>query len=494
MNVKTGRPGGRRDQGAQKGARFGGKRPAKRGDARKSAAPRAPVVVDEAALDLAPGASTLAAAAAAAAAVAEVAHGGRSADDALLAAESRGDRAAVRAIALGTLRWYLRLAPAVVQLLKRAPEDMAPPLRSLLVAAAHQIEYSRAAPEVSVHLAVDAAKALGLGHASGFVNAVLRRFVTERARLLAEVDLDPALASAHPIWFAREVAAAWPGQAAALLAANNEHPPMVLRVAAATGSAADYVRELASDGRPARALDWCPGAVVLEHAMSVAALPGFREGRVSVQDAGAQLAAKLLDVRAGQRVLDACAAPGGKTGHILETAPKIGDLLAADIDAARLAQVGETLQRLGRSARCRVLDLREPSALSDEAPFDRILLDAPCSSTGVIRRHPDIKLLRRATDIPTLAAQQAVLLRNAFVRLAPNGLLLYATCSVLPTENERVVEAFLAAEPRAVSEPWPDSLPLPPGAQRLACGTQLLPGADAGTDGFYYALIRRRAG
>ena len=156
--------------------------------------------------------------------------------------------------------------------------------------------------------------------------------------------------------------------------------------------------------------------------------------------------------------------------------------------------MGETLQRLGRSARCRVLDLREPSALSDEAPFDRILLDAPCSSTGVIRRHPDIKLLRRATDIPTLAAQQAVLLRNAFVRLAPGGLLLYATCSVLPAENERVVEAFLAAEPRAVSEPWPESLPLPPGARRLACGTQLLPGTEAGTDGFYYALIRRQAG
>ena len=487
MNVKTGRPGGRGGPGGSRnGPRYGGKRSPKRGERPKSAAPRTPVVVDEAALDLAPGASTLAAAAAA---VAEVAHGGRSADDALLAAESRGDRAAVRAIALGTLRWYLRLAPAVVQLLTRAPEDMAPPLRSLLVAAAHQIEYSRAAPEVSVHLAVDAAKALGLGHASGFVNAVLRRFVTERARLLAEVDLDPALASAHPIWFAREVTTAWPDDAAALLAANNEHPPMVLRVAAAAGSAADYVRELASAGRPARVLDWCPGAVVLEHAMSVAALPGFHEGRVSVQDAGAQLAAKLLDVRAGQRVLDACAAPGGKTAHLLEHADL--DVLALDSDPQRLARVQDTLNRLQLKAELKAGDARQPAGWWDGRRFQAILLDAPCSASGIVRRHPDVRWLRRADDIAALARQQAAMLEALWPLLEPGGRLLYATCSIFKAEGQAPIEAFLqrhgpAEATLAACSPG-HLLPLPDNQTGAGPGR-----TTALQDGFFYALLHKR--
>jgi 16S rRNA (cytosine967-C5)-methyltransferase len=189
-------------------------------------------------------------------------------------------------------------------------------------------------------------------------------------------------------------------------------------------------------------------------------------------------------------VLDACAAPGGKTGHIAELQPALADLLAVDVDAARLALVDDNLRRLARAGRTRQADLADPAALADELPFDRILLDAPCSSTGVIRRHPDIKLLRRASDIEALARQQARLLRQLFTRLAPGGLLLYATCSVLPAENEAVVAAFLAAEPRARAEPWPATLPLPPGAVALPCGTQLLPGGAADTDGFYYALIR----
>lgn len=436
----------------------------------------------------APGAETLARAALV---IAQVALAGKSADEALLAADGREDRAAVRAITLGTLRWYLRLAPAMAQLLTRAPEEMPNELRALLVAACHQVEYSRSPPEVSVHLAVDAARVLELGHAAGFVNAVLRRFVARRAELLADVDAEIALRHAHPVWFTRSLAASWPDDFEQVLAANNLHPPMTLRVAKDRSSVADYLRELAAAGRPARSLDWSDSAIVLEYPTAVTALPGFAEGRVSIQDAGAQLAARLLDLKPGQRVLDACAAPGGKTGHILELEPRLGSLLAVDSDAERLALVSSTLERLQREAKVRAADLTDPAALADEAPFDRILLDAPCSSTGVIRRHPDIKLLRRASDIAAFATLQARILDAVFARLAVGGRLVYATCSVLPEENEQVVAAFLARQTAARVLGWPDDLALPPSAQRLGHGVQLLPGPAAPIDGFYYAVLAR---
>jgi len=442
---------------------------------------------------LAPGAATLAAAVIA---VSAVAHEGRSADVALQSADERGDRAAVRAIALGTLRWYLRLAPALAKLIDRPPADMPPLLRGLLIAAAHQVEYSRAAPEVCVHLAVDAARALGLPRATGFVNAVLRRFVRERAELLAAVDSDLAARHAYPAWLARELEAAWPEHCEAILRASNEHPPMTLRVASAAARE-QYLAELAASGREAELVKDFPEAVLLRHSAPVTALPGFAEGWVSVQDAGAQLAALLLDARAGDRVLDACAAPGGKSAHILQRQSKI-DLLAVDDDSARLALVTATFSRIGakpQSARTRLVDLTQSDALADEALFDRILVDAPCSATGVIRRHPDIKLLRRAEDIAGFARLQRRILERCFARLAPGGRLVYSTCSILPAENERMLGDFLEATPSARVLPWPSGLALPTGAVRQKIGVQLLPGAgSASTDGFYYACLGRAEG
>lgn len=439
---------------------------------------------------LAPGAATLAAAVSA---VSAVAHDGRSADVALQAFEERGDRAAVRAIALGTLRWYLRLAPALAQLVDRPAADMPPLLRALLIAAAHQVEYSRAAPEVSVHLAVDAARALGLGRATGFVNAVLRRFVRERTALLAAVDADVAARHAYPEWLVERLAAAWPGRVESVLVASNLHPPMTLRVATAASREA-YLVELAAGGREAVAIKDFPEAVLLVHSAPVSALPGFAEGRVSVQDAGAQLAALLLDARPGDRVLDACAAPGGKSAHILQRQPTV-KLLAVDDDPARLALVTATFTRIGadaRSARTRLVDLVAADALADEPVFDRILVDAPCSATGVIRRHPDIKLLRRSEDIAGFARLQRRILERCFARLAPGGRLVYSTCSVLPEENEHVVRDFLDATPSARVLPWPDNLPLPTGAIPQRVGVQLLPGeGPAASDGFYYACLGR---
>lgn len=421
-----------------------------------------------------------AALAAAARAVACVAHEHRSADDVLDTGSAAGgaERAAVRAITLGTLRWYLRLAPAIGRLLTRPAAALAPTVHALLVTAAHQVVYSRNAPQGVVDAAVDATRMLGAARASGFVNAVLRRFVREHEALFAQLDADRAVRHAHPRWFADQLAREQPERVDDVLAGGNERAPMTLRVDLARTTVADAQAACLARGIGAQPLADFPAALVLDAPVAVGELPGFESGLVSVQDAGAQLAAALLAPRAGERVLDACAAPGGKSGHLLEIADGEIDLLAVDVDAQRLARVEENLVRLGRRARLARLDLREPRALAGEAPFDRILLDAPCSATGVIRRHPDIKLLRRAADIPAFARLQRTILRECFARLAPGGRLVYATCSVLGAENGAVIERFLAATPAARLE-------------RPAL--QLWPGVRAPTDGFYYACLTKAA-
>jgi 16S rRNA (cytosine967-C5)-methyltransferase len=437
---------------------------------------------------LAPGAETLAAAAVA---VREVRYQGRSADAALESLAGRNDRAAVRAIALGTLRWYLRLEPAIVPLLNRPASELSPSLAALLVTTAHQVEYSRGAPEAQVHLAVDASRVLGESRASGMVNAVMRRFVAERARLMAGIDADPAVRHAHPGWFVEELRQAWGARAEPMLAANNQHPPMVLRTDPAQMTAADFLRAWRAQGRDAHTLEWNPDAVVLERPAPVHALPGFEFGAVSVQDAGAQLAALLLDAAPGMQVLDACAAPGGKTLHLAQRTPDLAELVAVDDDPSRLARVRENLDRGRRQARLIVADLAAPVPALQGARFDRILVDAPCSGTGVIRRHPDIKLLRRPTDIAAFADTQGRILRTVFELLKPAGRLVYVTCSVLPAENEAVVSSFVSSEPRAKLADWPAGVRKPPGLEPRRAGWQLLPGGDAGTDGFYYACLTR---
>jgi 16S rRNA (cytosine967-C5)-methyltransferase len=430
----------------------------------------------------APGATSLANAAAV---VSHVALGGHSAD-----AELSSEPAAVRAIALGTLRWYLRLAPAVERLLKR-PQDMQDEIRALLAASAHQIEYSRNPVHATVLAAVDAARILRRPGATGLVNAVLRRYLSEREAILAEIDKETGSRTAHPVWLVDALERAWPRQCPEILAANNEHPPMTLRVDLSRRTRDAYIAELAAAGLAARTLSLTEAAVQLEKPVGVADLPGFGKGDVagvvSVQDAGAQLAAVLLDARPGMRVLDACAAPGGKTGHLLERTPDLA-LTAVDIDAERVGRIRENLDRLQRSARVVAGDIRDSKTFWDGVPFDRILVDAPCSSTGVIRRHPDIKLLRRSTDIASFAATQREILQAAFRMLAPGGRLLYSTCSLLPEENEAVVRYLLSSDPLArpvsTAQLTPESIERDP-------GIQLLPGAQAGTDGFYYACVEK---
>jgi 16S rRNA (cytosine967-C5)-methyltransferase len=266
---------------------------------------------------------------------------------------------------------------------------------------------------------------------------------------------------------------------------------MTLRVDLSRATTDEYVARLAAAGIAAQTLAWRPGAVVLDAPLDVQALPGFAAGEVSVQDAGAQVAAAWLAPRPGERVLDACAAPGGKTAHLLEIAGGDIELTAIDSDAVRLEAVTETLNRVRRTARIVCADLRERSALAGERPFEKILVDAPCSATGVIRRHPDIKLLRRGRDVPGFVATQRAILENVFARLAPGGLLLYVTCSVLAAENEALIEAFLDAHPEAGTAPPPANLRWPENAVVWQHGVQLLPGPGAPTDGFHYASLTR---
>ncbi len=443
----------------------------------------------------APGAAALASAAR----VVRAVLGGQSADAALGQGSRSGradrpgdtrERSAAQAIALGTLRWYLRLWPALETLLEH-PGRLNPATKALLAAAAHQVEYSRHAPEATVHAAVDATRLLNVARASGLVNAVMRRFVAERVGIFVKSDANLAVRSAHPEWLVERLRRAWePPQVEALLAASNAPAPMTLRVDLSRVSAAQYAERLAAVEIGSSPTRWCPSAVVLDRPTTVARLPGFAEGLVSVQDAGAQLAAPLLDVRPGMRVLDACAAPGGKTGHLLELLGAQADVTAVDSDAERAKLISENLHRLSRSARVCVADLRGPGGFRDGRPYQRVLVDAPCSSTGVIRRHPDIKLLRRSTDIAAFAAAQLSIARAAVALLAPGGRLVYSTCSVLPEENEEVMAALLSLEPQmrlAVSR----ALDAVPGLLERRLGVQLLPGAEAGTDGFYYACLEK---
>jgi 16S rRNA (cytosine967-C5)-methyltransferase len=382
-----------------------------------------------------------------------------------------GERGALQDIVYGSLRQLGRLDAWLAALLERPLTD--PRLGWLLRVALYQLAYTRAPAHAVVHNAVGAA---GPGWRRGLVNAVLRNFQRRRAELERLADSEPTARWSHPGWWIAKLQADYPERWQAILEASLLHPPFTLRVNRRHGDVAGYLRRLGEAGLGGRQTG--PDAVTLEKAVPVHGLPGFAEGHVSVQDAGAQWAAPLLDAQAGERVLDACAAPGGKTGHILERADV--DLTALDVEAARLARVQENLDRLHLAATLIEGDAAQPDAWWDGRPFDRILADVPCSASGVVRRNPDIKWLRRPGDIAQFAAQQAVMLEALWRLLAPGGTLLYATCSIFPEENSGQVQAFLARHGRD-AERCPLPAPFSDGS--------LLP--DAEHDGFFYALLRK---
>ena len=427
--------------------------------------------------------------AAAAGVVTTVFEEGRTADDVMMQFEDHPQLRAIRAVALGTLRWWSRCDALIAPLLTRSPQQTAPLLRALLCVAVHQLQHSRNPLESTVSAAVNAARLVGLTHAAGLVNAVLRRFLRERDALVAALESAPAQRHAHPQWLVDELRSAWPDCWEALLEANNAHPPLTLRLDLTRVSRENYLRQLQEAGLEGQLVPWLPTAVIVTKPVAVERLPLFREGAVSVQDASAQLAARLLAPVDGERVLDACAAPGGKSGALLELAPELR-LTALDCDAQRAQRVADNLRRLGRTAGLVVADLTAEPRWWDGVLFDAILLDAPCSATGVIRRHPEIKWLRREADIEALAEQQQRMLQSCWALLKPGGRLVYATCSVLPAENAAVVARFLAehADAREV-EPPAHEAPL----RRTNPGWQMLPMQEAGGDGFYYACLQRLA-
>ena len=410
---------------------------------------------------------------------------GRSLTD-LLARVPAPARAGTQALAFAVLR---RLGGAQAVRGVVAPKVPPPAVDSLLVSAIALL-WPAAPGERAVypdHTLVD--QAVHAAHqrtpaAVAFVNAVLRRFVRERDALVATAEHQPIGAYNHPLWWIERVKHEWPAHWPVLLQEANRHPPMTLRVNARRTTAAAYVQRLAAQGRASQALG--AHGVVLAQPCPVTQLPGFAEGEVSVQDAAAQRAAPLLlgnGLEAGARVLDACAAPGGKTAHLLELAEL--DLLALDSDALRLSRVQDTLKRLHLTATLRAGDARQPATWWDGRPFDAILLDAPCTASGIVRRHPDIRWLRRPDDIGALARVQAQLLDALWPLLAPGGRLLYATCSLFKAEGQVQIDAFLqrlgpgAAHMDAASPGH--LLPLPDNASAAA----------ATADAFFYALIHK---
>jgi len=398
--------------------------------------------------------------------------GGASLNAALDEAEPGAARPAVHDLAYATLRDYGAPQALLAALARNGISDRA--VHALLLCALHELRHERRAPYTVVDEAVTACAKLGHGAARGFVNAVLRNYLRRREALEADARRSEPGRLGYPQWWIDRVRHAQPGGWEAVLAAGNDRPPLTLRVNRRRLSVDAYLARLAAEGIAAARIG--ESAVRLDRPRGVDELPGFRDGDVSVQDAGAQLAAPLLDVRDGMRVLDACAAPGGKTAHLAELADL--DLLAIDRDAGRVTRIADNLERLHLAATVRAADAGDPESWWDRRPFDRILLDAPCSASGVVRRHPDIKWLRRERDLDAFAREQARLLDALWRVLAPDGKLLYATCSVFAEENDAVVEAFLDRCPGA------GRLPLP------AVGDgRVLP--DGEHDGFFYAAFAK---
>ena len=429
--------------------------------------------------------------AAAAEVVDAVVRSGKSLDTALPAHESRvaaDDRALLRLLCYGTLRHHWRLQFWIGQLLERPLKPRDSVINALLAIGLYQLTETRIPDHAVVSQTVEASRLLRRPKLAGLLNAVMRRFLRED---IASAAPDSAEAvHDHPQWLIDAIQRDWHGHGDAILAANNARAPMWLRVDASRTTAAEYVQQLAEAGIAADTFDAIDGAVKLAEPVPVANLPGFAEGLVSVQDAAAQLAAPWLLQGSGGRVLDACAAPGGKSGHLLELGGAAIDLTCVDRDPERLRAVEDNLRRLGRSATLVCGDASTPQDWWDGSAFDAILLDAPCSATGVIRRHPDIKLLRRAADIAPLASLQRSLLDRSWQLLAPGGRLLYVTCSVLAAENDEVLRPFLEATPDARENDALQNNNIRDVMQRKACGFQVLPGT-ADMDGFYYACLEK---
>jgi len=394
------------------------------------------------------------------------------------------DVAMVKEFCFGVARWWPQLEALSELLLQRPLKTKDGDIRALIMLGLYQLLHMRVAPHAALAETVEASRLLHKGWASGLINAVLRRFQRERDKLLEVIEQQPTARYACPEWLLERLKAAWPLHWERLMKASMERPPLSLRVNLGRISRPLYAELLAREGYTSEPIRWVDSGLVLQNPIGIDRLPGFNDGLVSVQDGGAQLAAGLLQARQGDSVLDCCAAPGGKSCHLLEQASDLA-LTAIDIDAQRNNRVRENLQRLSLQADLLQGDAARPSGAWARKRYDRILLDVPCSATGVIRRHPDIKVLRRADDIAPLVELQRRMLFAIWPLLKPGGILLYATCSLLPEENHQQVAAFLAnqsdAREKVIDAEW---------GHACVVGRQTLPGEET-MDGFYYACMEK---
>lgn len=396
------------------------------------------------------------------------------------------DQGFVQECAYGVLRHYHGLRHRLGALLSKPLKKRDADIEALLLSGLYQLFELQGAAHAVVDASASACRELEREWATGLVNATLRNALRQAAHYVPPDDTQPEARWQHPQWLIDAFSRAWPAQWRDILAANLARPPLTLRVNLRRGSRDDYLAALAAEGIGAHTLAHCPAALLLDTPVPVSRLPGFASGLVSVQDGAAQLAAPLLDARPGSRVLDACAAPGGKALHLLETVDDL-DLTALDVDATRLARVVDGARRLGLTCTTRAGDASAPASWWDGATYDRVMIDAPCSATGVIRRHPDIKLHRDPGDLPALAARQGAIIDALWPLLRAGGKLLYVTCSILPQENDEVIASALARHPEAVVAPldvdW---------GHATRHGRQILPG-EHDMDGFYFCLIGKPA-
>ena len=431
--------------------------------------------------------------------VSAVIHRGRSLDRAIVdegsdpenepgAGNAGRDAALVRQLAYGTLRWHFRLDEVLGRLLDRPLRRRDAIVDALLRVGLYQLADTRVPAHAAVAATVDAVRAAGRPRLASLVNAVLRR--AQRDAVLTRTPATPAARTEHPDWLVERLTADWPDDVDAIIAANRARAPMWLRVDARRHDGEGYRERLAAVGIEAGLNPGLPGALRLETPVAVDELPGFDAGEVSVQDGAAQLAAPWLLADGARRVLDACAAPGGKSLHLAELGGPDLDLTAIDSSPARLTDLAATLSRGGVDATVVAADASKPDRWYDGRPFDAILLDAPCSATGVIRRHPDIRLHRRATDIPPLQRLQRELLDALWPLLRPGGRLLYVTCSVLAAENDETIAGFAERTDNAGEIDLLPNNNIRDLMRRKAHGYQILPGSDD-LDGFYYACLQK---
>lgn len=401
------------------------------------------------------------------------------------------ETALYKELAYGTLRWFHELNSIVSQLLDKPLKNKDQDIGLLLLMGIYQLKHLSVSEHAVLSETVEVAREIKKDWATGLVNAILRNYQRNRKKIETQLAGNEVAAYSHPRWLIKLIKSSWPDDWQAVLQANNQRPPMFIRVNSQKISRQGYLAELEKNNISAEIATHATFGLHVTQPVPVDRLPGFFQGHASVQDAAAQLAAELLQIENGQRVLDACAAPGGKTCHVLQLCPGLEKLVAVDVDEARLNQVRDNLARLGLDSTDGVVELVQADMSDTQAAgwqgekFDRILLDAPCSATGVIRRHPDIKLLRKPGDISGLVELQSGVLQSAWRQLKPGGRLVYATCSILPQENTLQMEQFLAqhadAKEKIIDAAW---------GRPCRIGRQILPG-EGNMDGFYYACIEK---